>query len=88
MTAITNKTFLNFIVLGGTMEEKIAATAAAGFDQAEVWREDVEAYEPGAKALGIRLRSAGLIPTDIMVLRDFAGAPVHLHQENVRKPSA
>ncbi|WP_201192472.1 sugar phosphate isomerase/epimerase family protein [Pseudomonas fluorescens] len=81
MTSIPNKTFLNFIVLGGTTEQKIAATAAAGFDQAEIWREDVEAYGPGAPALAAHLQESDLALADIMVLRDFAGAPAHLRDE-------
>jgi 4-hydroxyphenylpyruvate dioxygenase len=76
-----NRFFLNFILLGGTTAEKVAATRAAGFDEAEVWREDVEAFAPGATELGDLCRAAGLALTDVMVLRDFPGAPPRLRNE-------
>ncbi|MBD8094595.1 sugar phosphate isomerase/epimerase [Pseudomonas fluorescens] len=80
MTA-TNKTFLNFIMMGGSTEQKIAATRAAGFDEAEIWKEDVQAWPGSPDELKIRLAQAGLSLADIMVLRDFAGAPPYLHDE-------
>ena len=81
MAKTHNKTFLNFILLGGSTEQKIAATLAAGFDEAEIWNEDVAAYPGGPAELGAHIKACGLRLADIMVLRDFAGAPMHLHDE-------
>lgn len=81
MTISSNKTFLNFILLGGTTEQKIAATRAAGFDEAEIWKEDVQAYPGSPSELKAHVAQVGLGLADVMVLRDFAGAPQHLHEE-------
>ena len=67
--------FLNTILLGGTTAEKIEAAAAAGFDQIELWRQDVEQAGGDAAAVADRLRQAGLGLTDYQVLLDFDGAP-------------
>lgn len=76
-----NTFFLNLILLGGTTGEKIAATRAAGFDEAEIWREDVEAFAQGPAALAALCKAQGLGLTDVMVLRDFPGAPAHLREQ-------
>lgn len=81
MMTSTNKTFLNFILLGGTTEQKIAATRDAGFDEAEIWLEDVQRYPGSPDELKAQVEQAGLRLQDVMVLRDFAGAPSHLHEE-------
>lgn len=81
MPASPNKTFLNFIALGATTERKITATAAAGFDEAEIWNEDVAAFTASPDALKGLFAQARLGVADIMVLRDFAGAPAHLHEQ-------
>lgn len=81
MAKTNNKTFLNFILLSGTTEQKVAATLAAGFDEAEIWNEDVAACGLAPAELGAHIKACGLGLADIMVLRDFAGAPRHLHEE-------
>ncbi|EGH71489.1 hypothetical protein [Pseudomonas syringae] len=81
MTLSTNKTFLNFILLGGTTEQKILATSKAGFDEAEIWQEDVRAYPGSQGDLRAQLQRSALRLQDVMVLRDFVGAPSHLHEE-------
>jgi 4-hydroxyphenylpyruvate dioxygenase len=81
MTSSINKTFLNFILLGGSTEQKIMACREAGFDEAEIWQEDVQAYQGSPNELRVRVEQSGLRLQDVMVLRDFAGAPPHLHEE-------
>jgi sugar phosphate isomerase/epimerase len=39
------------VLLNGEPEEKLQAAHNAGFDQVEIWREDVEACDGGATAL-------------------------------------
>lgn len=68
---MTQPAFLNLVLLGGEPEEKLQAARDAGFDQVEIWREDVEACHGGAA----RLAQQGLGFTNLQVLRDFTGAP-------------
>jgi 4-hydroxyphenylpyruvate dioxygenase len=70
-----NPLFLNTIVLGGSTEAKVTAVQAAGFDQIELWRQDVEAFPQGAVALKTRLETVHLGLTDYQPLLDFDGAP-------------
>jgi len=73
-----NATFLNLIVMGGTTTQKLTAAKAAGFDEVEIWTEDVESFDGDASALGRYAKNLELGFTDCMVLRDFAGAPAAL----------
>ncbi|MGI8404233.1 MAG: sugar phosphate isomerase/epimerase family protein, partial [Thermomicrobiales bacterium] len=70
-----NPLFLNTVLLGGTVAEKIAAAGDAGFDQIELWREDVEQFEGGADRLKEQITQQALGLTDLQVLSDFDGAP-------------
>ena len=72
---MTNRLFINTILLGGTSEQKIAAAGAAGFDQVELWRDDVESHVGGADGVVGGLKQAGIGLTDVQVLLDFDGAP-------------
>ncbi|WP_347558730.1 sugar phosphate isomerase/epimerase family protein [Robbsia sp. KACC 23696] len=72
---LANPLFINTILLGGPTVQKLAAAKAAGFAQVELWRQDVEAYDAGAAALGRHLRQIELGLTDHQVLLDFDGAP-------------
>ena len=74
---MTQPAFLNLVLLSGTPEEKLQAARDAGFDQVEIWREDVEACEGGAA----RLAQQGPGFTNLQVLRDFTGAPGALRQQ-------
>jgi len=76
-----NPSFINTILLGGTPVQKIEAARIAGFDQIEIWREDVEAHESGPEDLAIRLRDHSIGVTDYEVLRDFDGAPDAVRDE-------
>lgn len=72
---MTNRLFINTVLLGGTTEQKIAAAGAAGFDQIELWRDDVESNVDGAAGVVRALHAAGVGLTDFQVLLDFDGAP-------------
>ncbi|WP_336778631.1 sugar phosphate isomerase/epimerase family protein [Pantoea sp. USHLN256] len=70
-----NPKFLNLVLLNGEPEEKLRAARAAGFDQVEIWREDVQASTPQlAKQLQLGF-------TNVQVLRDFTGAPDRERQQ-------
>ncbi len=75
MTSLTNPLFLNTILLGGSTDAKLAAACAAGFDQVELWRQDIEAANNDSAAVAATLRRLDLALTDYQVLLDFDGAP-------------
>ena len=70
-----NPLFINTVLLGGSTEDKIAAAHAAGFDQVELWQQDVDAEPGGAVPVRDTLRRNGVGLTDFQVLLDFDGAP-------------
>jgi 4-hydroxyphenylpyruvate dioxygenase len=72
---VTNRLFLNTILLGGSTDDKITAAKSAGFDQIELWHRDVENFQGGAESLRHRLAVSDLGLTDYQVLLDFDGAP-------------
>lgn len=79
-----NPLFLNTVLLGGTTEEKIAAAAQAGFDQLELWRQDVDAAEGTEPDIAALLKKQPLGLTDYQVLLDFDGAPEEQREEKRR----
>ena len=72
---MNNPLFLNTVLLGGGTAEKIAAAGSAGFDQVELWRQDLDALPGGAPGVLDALAQADLGLTDFQVLLDFDGAP-------------
>ncbi|HAB24777.1 MAG TPA: xylose isomerase, partial [Pantoea sp.] len=74
---MTQPAFLNLVLLSGNTEEKLQAARDAGFDQVEIWREDVDASRQGAA----HLAQQGLGFTNLQVLRDFTGAPGELRRQ-------
>lgn len=66
--------FLNTVLLGGTTEQKLSAIAAAGFQQAELWQQDVSESDGHAEGVRQLLASLGVALTDYQVLLDFDGA--------------
>ncbi|WP_025731697.1 type I 3-dehydroquinate dehydratase [Carnimonas nigrificans] len=73
--AIKNPLFINTIILGGSVEEKVTAARQAGFQQIELWRQDVEHFAQGPARLKSLLDEQALGLTDYQVLLDFDGAP-------------
>ncbi len=73
--------FLNLVLLNGEPEEKLRAAHAAGFDQVEIWREDVQASAQGTLALAQLAAQQQLTFTNLQVLRDFTGAPDRERQQ-------
>lgn len=67
--------FLNTVLLGGSTADKIAAAGSAGFDQVELWRQDLDTHPGGAPGVLRALGQARLGLTDFQVLLDFDGAP-------------
>ena len=80
-SALTNPLFINLVLLGGSTQEKIAAAKAAGFDQIELWRQDLEAFGGDAPELRRVLSNTGIALTDYQVLLDFDGAPASIRAD-------
>jgi len=74
-SVLTNPLFINLVLLGGNTNDKIRAAKAAGFDQVELWRQDLEAFGGDARGLRRVLADEGIALTDFQVLLDFDGAP-------------
>ncbi|KAB7894762.1 TIM barrel protein [Rouxiella sp. S1S-2] len=81
MRKFENPLFINTVCLGGSTEEKLRAVQAAGFNQVELWRQDVESF--GGDTAGVRtlLNALALELTDYQVLLDFDGAPDNIREE-------
>lgn len=75
MSLSDNPLFINTILLGGSSEQKLQAAAAAGFQQVELWQQDVESALGGAASLAHLCSRLTLALTDYQVLMDFDGAP-------------
>ncbi len=80
--------FLNTVLLGGEPGRTLRAARAAGFDQVELWTDDVEGFAGGAPAARGLAASIGLGFTDYQVLLDFDGAPGDRRVEKRRKAIA
>jgi 4-hydroxyphenylpyruvate dioxygenase len=72
---MNNALFLNTILLGGSTSEKVAAARAAGFDEIELWRQDLETVPGGPGAVRGLLSDEKVGLTDYQVILDFDGAP-------------
>lgn len=68
-----NPKFLNLILLSGDLEEKIKAVKYSGFDQVEIWREDIQNYKYGPIRLAKFANEHKIKFTNVQVLRDFTG---------------
>ncbi|ARJ41726.1 xylose isomerase [Pantoea alhagi] len=78
---MANPVFLNLVLLEGEPLTLLHAAKQAGFDEVEIWQENVQAAEGGAKAIRAQAQRLNLGFTNCQVLRDFAGAPLALREE-------
>ncbi|ROR14767.1 sugar phosphate isomerase/epimerase [Erwinia sp. JUb26] len=81
MAFAENPLFINTILLGGTPRQKLKAAHDAGFDQIELWQQDVAAADSDCDGLRRLLTDLPLQLTDYQVLLDFDGAPDPLRQQ-------
>ncbi len=63
------------VSLGGTLPEKLAAIAAAGFEGVEIFEADVLANEGTPATIGAMVRDLGLEIVAFQPFRDFEGMP-------------
>lgn len=80
-----NPLFINTILLGGSPEQKLQAACQAGFNQVELWQQDVEAAGAGLHGLQNVLSDLPLALTDYQVLLDFDGAPDALRKDKYQE---
>ncbi|MTD25656.1 sugar phosphate isomerase/epimerase family protein [Erwinia sorbitola] len=85
MAFTDNPLFINTILLGGSSEEKLHAAAAAGFNQVELWQQDVAEATGDDAALADLCQQLSLGLTDYQVLLDFDGAPADLRADKRRE---
>ncbi len=69
------RTGIATVSISGTLEEKIEAIAAAGFDGIEIFEQDFIADIRSPRAVGQRIRDAGLEVMLFQPFRDFEGLP-------------
>ena len=81
MKKSVNKLFINTVCLNGSTQDKLRAAHAAGFDQVELWRQDVEATDGNCAGIRDLLHTLPIALTDYQVLLDFDGAPDSLRKE-------
>lgn len=75
-----NPLFLNTVLLGGTTEEKLSSASKAGFQQVELWRQDIDMMDGDISLLNKDLQKLKLSLTDYQVLLDFDGAAAPFRQ--------
>ncbi|RJL23173.1 sugar phosphate isomerase/epimerase family protein [Bailinhaonella thermotolerans] len=73
------------VSLGGTVEQKLAAIAAAGFDGLELGPDDVAAWPGTPESLRDHAAELGLRPYLFQPLRDFEAVPPRLLAANLRR---
>tara|TARA_R110002020_G_scaffold176756_15_gene369279 strand:+ start:3263 stop:5146 length:1884 start_codon:yes stop_codon:yes gene_type:complete len=75
------KTGIATVSISGNLEEKIEAIAAAGFTGIEIFEQDFIADVRSPKAVGQRIRDAGLEVMLFQPFRDFEGLPDGLREK-------
>ncbi|MDB5670452.1 MAG: 3-keto-5-aminohexanoate cleavage protein, partial [Alphaproteobacteria bacterium] len=66
------------VSMSGTLEDKLQAVAAAGFDGVEIFENDLIAFPGSPRDAGAMIRDLGLACTLFQPFRDFEGLPGEL----------
>jgi len=74
---------MDTISLAGSIEAKLAAMKAVGFEQVMLKANDLVAHPAGVRAAVAACQASGLRPTGFQVLRDFEGLSGHLHDYKI-----
>jgi sugar phosphate isomerase/epimerase len=74
---------MDTITLAGSLEDKLAAMANAGFTQVMLSARDLTSHPGGVQAAVAAVKASGLAVTGFQVLRDFEGLSGHLHSYKV-----
>ena len=68
------------VSISGTLEGKLQAIAAAGFDGVEIFENDLLSYPGSARDVGRMVGDLGMVCTLFQPFRDFEGMPAELRQ--------
>lgn len=71
---------MDTITLAGSLDRKLAAVRASGFEQIMLNANDLVGYDGGVDAAIALVKNSGLRVTGFQVLRDFEGLSGHLHE--------
>ncbi|MEU8796496.1 TIM barrel protein [Spirillospora sp. NPDC048819] len=73
------------VCLSGTLEDKLSAAAAAGFDGVEIFENDLLACPLSPEQVAERCAGLGLTVELYQPFRDFEAVPDELHRRNLRR---
>ncbi|TDB95261.1 sugar phosphate isomerase/epimerase and 4-hydroxyphenylpyruvate domain-containing protein [Actinomadura sp. 7K534] len=73
------------VCLSGTLEDKLAAAAGAGFDGVEIFENDLLACPLAPEEIAARCADLGLAVELYQPFRDFEAVPEDLHRRNLRR---
>ncbi|TDC86278.1 sugar phosphate isomerase/epimerase and 4-hydroxyphenylpyruvate domain-containing protein [Actinomadura sp. 7K507] len=73
------------VCLSGTLEDKLSAAAAAGFDGVEIFENDLLASPLSPAQVAERCAGLGLTVDLYQPFRDFEAVPEELHRRNLRR---
>ncbi|MFG2086881.1 bifunctional sugar phosphate isomerase/epimerase/4-hydroxyphenylpyruvate dioxygenase family protein [Spirillospora sp. NPDC048824] len=73
------------VCLSGTLEDKLSAAAAAGFDGVEIFENDLLACPLSPEQVAERCAGLGLTVELYQPFRDFEAVPEELHRRNLRR---
>src|ERR1041385_81125 len=73
------------VSLAGTLEEKLRAAAAAGFDAVELFEDDLVCCPRSPEEVAAIARDLGLAIDLYQPLRDYEAVPPELHRRNLRR---
>jgi threonine dehydrogenase-like Zn-dependent dehydrogenase/sugar phosphate isomerase/epimerase len=82
------QTTIATVTLGGTLEDKLAAVAAAGFDGIELWEPDLEASTLTPQQVRARCDDLGLSIDAYQPFRDFDSIDASRFSANLRRAEA
>jgi 4-hydroxyphenylpyruvate dioxygenase len=82
------KTSIATVCLSGTLEEKLRASAAAGFDGVEIFEPDFVASPLSAETVGALAADLGLTLDLYQPFRDFEGVGQEKLRQNLRRAAA
>ncbi len=82
------RTGIATVCLSGTLEEKLAAAARAGFDGVEVFEPDLIGSRLSPREVGVRAAELGLTIDLYQPLRDFEGVGPEQFERNLRRAEA
>ncbi|QDL92426.1 sugar phosphate isomerase/epimerase and 4-hydroxyphenylpyruvate domain-containing protein [Paroceanicella profunda] len=79
------RTSIATVSLGGTLREKLAAIAEAGFEGVEIFEADILAHDGPPREVGAMVRDLGLEIVAFQPFRDFEGMPEPQRARNMER---